>query len=96
MIAALGYAYAKAGKRNDANRILDELQKLSADRYVSAFELAAIHVALGEREQAFQLLERSYKERSFHLINLKVRPEFAPLRPDPRFHDLVRRIGLPQ
>jgi len=96
MIAALGHAYAKAGKRNEANRILDELQKLSAVRYVSSYELAAIYVALGEREQAFQRLETAYKERSFHLINLKVRPEFEPLRPDPRFHDLVRRIGLPQ
>ncbi len=96
MIAALGHAYARAGKRNEANGILDELQKLSAVRYVSSYELAAIYVALGEREQAFQRLERAYKERSFHLINLKVRPEFAPLRPDPRFRDLVRRIGLPQ
>jgi len=96
MIAALGHAYAKAGKSNEANRILNELQKLSAVRYVSSYELAAIYVGLGETEQAFQRLERSYKERSFHLINLKVRPELAPLRPDPRFHDLVRRIGLPQ
>ena len=96
IVAALGHAYAKAGKRNEASRILDELQKLSAVRYVSSYELAAIYVALGEREQAFQGLERSYKERSFHLINLKVRPEFASLRADPRFHDLVRRIGLPQ
>lgn len=96
MIAALGHAYAKAGKRNEANRILDQLQKLSAVRYVSSYELAAIYVALGEREQAFQWLERSYKERSFHLVNVKVRPEFASLRPDPRFQDLVRRIGLPQ
>jgi tetratricopeptide (TPR) repeat protein len=96
MIAALGHAYAKAGKRNEANRILDQLQKLSAVRYVSSYELAAIYVALGDREQAFQRLERSYKERSFHLINLKVRPEFAPLRSDPHFQDLLRRIGLPQ
>jgi len=96
MIAALGHAYAKAGKRNEANRILDELQKLSAVRYVSSYELAAIYVALDEREQAFQRLERAYNERSFHLINVNVRPEFAPLRPDPRFLDLMRRIGLPQ
>ena len=96
MIAALGHAYARAGKRNQANGILDELQKLSAVRYVSSYEFAAIYVALGEREQAFQRLERAYKERSFHLINLKVRPDFAPLRPDPRFRDLVRRIGLSQ
>ena len=74
----------------------DELQKLSAAHYVSSYELAAIYVALGEREQAFQRLERAYKERSFHLINLKVRPDFAPLRSDPRFQELVRRIGLPQ
>ncbi|HEV8482186.1 MAG TPA: tetratricopeptide repeat protein, partial [Blastocatellia bacterium] len=96
MIAALGHAYAKAGKSNEANRILNELQKLSAVRYVSSYEIAAIYVALGQMEPAFQRLERSYKERSFHLVNLKIRPEFAPLRPDPRFHDLVRRIGLPQ
>jgi len=96
MIAALGHAYARAGKRNEANRILDELHKLSAVRYVSSYELAAIYVALGDTEQAFQQLENGYKERSFHLINLKVRPEFAPLRNDPRFHDLVRRIGLPE
>ena len=96
MIAALGHAYAKAGKRNEANRILDQLQKLSAVSYVSSYELAAIYVALGEREQAFQLLERSFKERCFHLVNLNVRPEFATLRTDPRFHDLVRRIGLHQ
>ena len=96
MIAALGHAYGIAGKRNEANRILDQLQKLSAIRYVSSCELAAIYVALGEREQAFQWLERSYKERSFHLVNVKVRPEFASLHPDPRFQDLVRRIGLPQ
>ena len=63
---------------------------------MSSYELAAIYVGLGETEQAFQRLERSYQERSFHLINLKVRPEFERLRPDPRFQDLVRRIGLPQ
>ena len=96
MIATLGRAYAKAGKRNEANRVLDELQKLSAIRYVSSLELAAIYAALGESEQAFQRLETAYKERSFHLINLGVRPEFGPLRTDPRFKDLVRRIGLPQ
>jgi len=96
MIAALGDAYALAGKSEDANRILDELQKLSANRYVSSYEVAAIYAALGEKERAFQWLEKSYSERSFHLINLKARPEFAPLRSDPRFQDLVRRIGLPQ
>src|SRR5215510_14190561 len=96
MIAALGHAYAKAGKRNEANRVLDELQKLSVVSYVSSLELAAIYAAFGEREQAFQRLEESYQERCFHLVNLNVRPEFAPLRRDPRFNNLVRRIGLPQ
>ncbi|HKA22463.1 MAG TPA: tetratricopeptide repeat protein [Blastocatellia bacterium] len=96
MIAALGHAYAKAGKRNEANRVLDELQKLSVVSYVSSLELAAIYAAFGETEQAFKWLEESYQERCFHLVNLNVRPEFAPLRRDPRFNNLVRRIGLPQ
>src|SRR5262245_44516517 len=96
MIAALGHAYAKAGKRNEANRVLDELQKLSVVSYVSSLELAAIYAAFGETEQAFKWLEESYQERCFHLVNLNVRPEFAPLRRDPRFNNLVRRISLPQ
>jgi DNA-binding winged helix-turn-helix (wHTH) protein/TolB-like protein/Flp pilus assembly protein TadD len=94
MTAALGHAYAKAGKKNEALIVLDGLGELSKHHYVSSYEIATIYVALGEKEQAFQWLEKSYGERCFHQIYLKVWPEFDSLRSDPRFQDLLRRIGL--
>jgi len=63
---------------------------------VSPEALAALHVALGEREQAFALLERAYAVNDHQLIFLGVEPEFDPLLSDPRFMDLVGRVGLPQ
>lgn len=74
--------------------ILTELHKLAERSYVSASEIATIYAGLGERDQALAWLEKAAEERAFHLVYLKVRPEFAPLRSDPRFADLVRRVGL--
>jgi serine/threonine protein kinase/tetratricopeptide (TPR) repeat protein len=96
MRAALGHAYAMSQKTYEANKILDELNELSTQQYVSPYELATIAVALGNNEKAFQLLERAYTERSFHLVNLNVSPQFKSVRSDPRFKDLVRRINLPR
>ena len=96
MKAALGHALAKSNKKNEAARILNEMNELSKTRYVSSYELAAIYVALSQNERALQLLERAYKEHSFHLVFLNVWPEFAPLRSDPKFQDLVHRLQLPQ
>ena len=96
MKAALGHAYAKSQKTDEANKILDELNELSKQQYVSPLEIAAIYVALGDDEKAFQLLEKAYAEHSFHLVNLNVSPRFKSIRSDPRFEDLVHRIGLPQ
>ena len=77
-------------------KILDELQKLAERSYVSASEIAAIYAGLGELDQALAWLEKAAEERAFHLVYLKVRPEFAPLRSDPRFAELTRRVGLAQ
>ncbi len=73
-----------------------ELNEFSKQQYVSPYEVAAIYVALGNNEQAFQLLEKAYTEHSFHLVNLNVSPQFKSVRSDPRFQDLVRRVGLPR
>jgi TolB-like protein/DNA-binding winged helix-turn-helix (wHTH) protein/Flp pilus assembly protein TadD len=94
MKAALGHAYAASGRRDEAMNILAELLKLTEGSYVSASEIAAIYAGLGERDRAMAWLEKAAEERAFHLVYLKVRPEFAQLRSDPRFEVLLRRIGL--
>jgi tetratricopeptide (TPR) repeat protein len=94
MKAALGQAHAAAGDKAEAVKILGELKTLSQQRYVPSSEIGAIYVCLGEREQSFHWLENALEERAFHLTNLKARPEFDPLHSDPRFADLLRRIGL--
>jgi len=94
MKASLGHAYAKANKKHEARKILGELNELAQQRYVSAYERAAISVALGDERQAFRLLERAYEEHSFHMVYLKVWPQFSAIRSDPRFQNLVQRLGL--
>ena len=96
MRAALGHAYARSQKADEANKILDELNELSKQEYVSPLELARICVALGNPDKAFQLLDKAYAEHSFHLVNLNVSPHFKPVSSNPRFQELVQRIGLPR
>jgi adenylate cyclase len=94
MRAALGRAYAEAREKNEANKMLDELNELTKQQYVSAYEVATIYVALGDNEQAFQSLEKAYAEHSFHLVYLNVSPQFKSVRSDLRFQQLVQRVGL--
>jgi TolB-like protein/tetratricopeptide (TPR) repeat protein len=94
MRAALGRVYAESQKKYEANEMLNELSELSKRQYVSAYEVAKIYVALGNSEQAFQLLAKAYAEHSFHLVNLNVCPQLNSVRSDPRFQDVVQRIGL--
>ena len=94
MKAALGHAYAKSQKKHEANKILGELNELSKQQYVSPYEVATIYVALGNNEQAFQLLGKAYTEHSFHLVYLNVWPQFKSVSSDSRFQSLVQRVGL--
>jgi hypothetical protein len=94
-IGALGHAYAVFKKSGNARKALQELRKLSERRFVSAYDFAIIHAGLGEAEEAFKWLERACEERSFSmLMSLKAEPRLDALRSDPRFQDLVRRVGL--
>ncbi|MDQ3063836.1 MAG: protein kinase [Acidobacteriota bacterium] len=88
----LGAAYAKSGERGRAQAILKRLE--TSGSYVSPGELAILYAALGEQEQAFESLERAYAMRDAQLQFLRVEPAFDPLRSDPRFQDLLRRVGL--
>jgi len=87
-------AYAHAGRRADALRLLTELQKRKKAGYVPAGAFVNAYLGLGETDQAFAWLEQAYKEQSNILQFLKVHPYFDPIRADPRFVDLVRRVGL--
>ncbi len=94
VIASLGHAYAVAGQRHQAVRILDELTELAKRTYVPSYHIGVIHAGLGEDDLAFEWLERAYEERSSQLAYLNVHPELDRLRSDPRFEDLLRRVGL--
>jgi Flp pilus assembly protein TadD len=91
----LGFAYAVSGRPDEARRILANLQQLHQQGIVPAASLATLHGALGESNEAFVWLERAYQERDPQLIYLKAGRRFEPLRKDPRFGQLVRRVGLP-
>lgn len=94
MKASLGHAFAKANRKDESRKILGELNELAQQRYVSSYERAAISVALGDERQAFQSLERAYEEHSFHMVYLKVWPQFSVIRSNPKFQNLVQRLGL--
>jgi TolB-like protein len=92
--AELGHAYAMSGRRDKALEIRNELRELAGRRYVSPYDMAILHIGLGDKDQAFSWLEKSYTERERWMVTLKVAPALDPLRIDPRFADLVRRVGL--
>jgi Flp pilus assembly protein TadD len=93
--AGLGYAYGVSGRKDQARKVLNEMKQLAQQKYVSAYEVALIYVGLDEKDLAFTWLEKAYEERSFLLSNIKADPRMDSLRSDPRFQDLVRRVGLP-
>jgi TolB-like protein/Tfp pilus assembly protein PilF len=88
----IGYAYAVAGKRAEAQKVLDRLTDLSKQKYVPAEYRADIYAGLGEKDKAFEWLEKGYGDRSIFAI--KADPIYDPLRSDPRFADLLRRMNL--
>ena len=95
-MAALGYMYGKAGRVQDAKAILAEFDALARQgRYASAYAIAAIYAGLGDRERMFQYLDAAYREHSHWLVWLKRDPRWDEFRADPRFENLVRKVGLP-
>jgi TolB-like protein/DNA-binding winged helix-turn-helix (wHTH) protein/Tfp pilus assembly protein PilF len=91
----LGHVYAMAGQRDDARKVLGQLERKSRERCGEGFGLVAVYAGLGDKDQAFACLEKAYQEREGTLILLNVLPPLDPLRSDPRFADLLRRVGLP-
>jgi tetratricopeptide (TPR) repeat protein len=94
-LMGLAHAYALAGRREEAQKTLNELLELSKHEYVSPGQIGIIYIALGEKDKAFEYLEEANKVYDLNLMRMKVERRFDPLRSDPRFDDLVKRIGLP-
>ncbi len=95
MQAALGRTLALSGKTAEAAAILRELSELAAKRYVSPFEIASLHFALGKTDEGFAWLTRAFQDRCFELLCIKVDPRMASLWGDARFQNLFRQLGLP-
>jgi tetratricopeptide (TPR) repeat protein len=94
VMGVLVRAYAHAGRRADALRLLDELKRRQQKNYVPTAAFVNAYLGLGDHEQAMVWLQKGYEERSNILQLIKVHPYFDPLRGDPRFKELVHRVGL--
>jgi TolB-like protein/Tfp pilus assembly protein PilF/class 3 adenylate cyclase len=94
--ADIGYVHAVSGQKRQAHKLISDLSKLSKKKYVSSYHTALIYVGLRENDHAFEWLEKAYGERSDSLVYLAVEPRLDPVRGDPHFEDLLRRVGLDQ
>ena len=94
MTAWVGRVYALSGRRAQALKVLEDMLELSKQQPVSAYSIASLYATLGEKDRAFEWLEKVYQERNYYVVFLNVDPALDSLRGDPRFADLLTRIGL--
>ncbi len=94
LISSVGYALARSGRRKEAKEVLSQL--LITTEYVSPADLAILYAGLGKKEKALQSLERAYTAHDPQLQHLPKEPAYDSLRNEPRFQDLLRRVGVPQ
>ncbi len=94
LVAELGYAHAVSGDKAAARGILRELESIASHRYVDAYGVALVHLGLGDREKTFYYLEKAYADRSSSMPWLKAEPRLDVLRSDPRYVELLERVGL--
>ena len=90
----LGYTYAVSGKLAEARRVLDELEQMSAQHYVAPKHIALVYAGLREKDEMFAWLEKAFEDRDISLTFIKVEPRWDEYREDPRFADLLRRVGF--
>jgi tetratricopeptide (TPR) repeat protein len=93
-LGGLGHCYAVAGQKDKAREVLAELSSLARHRYVSPLDMAFVYIGLREKDHAFEWLEKARVARVPWLAYLQDDPVYDPLRSDPRFQDIVRRVGL--
>ena len=94
IVATIGYANAVSGNKKEAERTLKELLKQSKQTYISPAYIAIVYTGLGDYDKAFEWLEKAYDDRSEWMLYLNVEHLFKPLRTDPRFKILTKKVGL--
>src|SRR5438876_5328097 len=94
--SGIGWIYAVSGRRADALKIAEQFKDLASHAYVDFYQVAEIYAALDDKDEAFRLLEKAYEEHSSNMPFLAVDPFWDGIRSDPRYADLLRRMGLPQ
>jgi eukaryotic-like serine/threonine-protein kinase len=92
----LGFIYARAGKRQQAVELISQFKEAAKSHYVDPYMVAAVYAGLDDKSQALDWLNKGFEQRSANMVYLKVEPFFENLRTEPRFGDLLRRMGLPQ
>ena len=92
-VSGLGYAYGLAGRKSEAQVILDELVEREAEGHAEPYHVAIVHVGIGNDEQAIDWLEKAFAARNSHMLYIKQGAQFDPLRGKPRFETLIRRMG---
>jgi eukaryotic-like serine/threonine-protein kinase len=95
-LATMGYVYGRMGRAADASKVLADLQTQSKSVYIAPSNFVKVYIGLGDKEQAFAWLEKGYQQHDFWLTFITHEPVYDSLRSDPRFQELVRRIGFPQ
>jgi lipopolysaccharide biosynthesis regulator YciM len=96
MLSGLGQVYGLSGKKAEAHKIIAELQEQAKQRYVSPLYIAMVYATLGENDRAFLWLEKAYQDHTPWLVELGIEPGWDKIRSDPRFDNLLGRVGLPK
>jgi serine/threonine protein kinase/tetratricopeptide (TPR) repeat protein len=94
--ATIGYVYGRMGRTTDAHKVIADLQDQLKTGYVAPTNFVTVYIGLSDKDQAFAWLEKGFQQRDFWITFLKGEPIFDPLRSDPRFQDLVRRVNFPK
>ncbi len=94
--AQMGYSYAKLSRRSDAEAVINKWKEAEKTTYVMSYWVAVTYAALGEKDAAFTELEKAYQAHDWFLQRIKVDPFMDPLRDDPRYKDLLKRLNLPE
>ncbi len=96
MLFIVGHAYARSGRQSGAEQYIGKIRDVAKTQYVRTYWLACIYAALGDKDKAFAELERSYQDKDCFLPRASIDPAMDPLRDDPRFKDLLKRMNLPE